>query len=95
MVDVLILIDRELEDKVYACVARVQDAQTNIRAVDQTAREMRGQSSSAKEQAAINQAARSAIQAEAQKVQEGCAAALVKHQQNKRMFDEARERARR
>ncbi len=93
MVDVFILVDRELEEKIASCVAQYREAEVNIRTADQTAKGLRSRSPSAKEQAAVNEAARGAIEAEVRMVQESCSAALVKLQQNKRMFNEARERA--
>jgi hypothetical protein len=95
MVDVAGLIDRELEVLVAACLGRLRDAQTNLEALDRAARAHQDRSTSAEERAAIASVARSLGQQELGVALGTCTPALEKYDRNKRMFDEAREKAKR
>ena len=95
MVDVEILIDRELEERVAECRGSLVDAQANIKAIEQTGKQLRERSSSPEERAGIDRAETALTQRERAKGVYGCGPALEKHDQNKRMFNEAREKARR
>ena len=95
MVDVAGLIDRELEVLVAACVARMKDAQVNLAALDRAAKARQDQSATPEERAAIGNVARSLGRQELGVALGTCTPAFEKYDQNKRMFDEAREKARR
>ncbi len=95
MVDVKTLMDRELEEKAGACLAGVRDAQANIRATREAAKELRGESGSALERSTISRAESTLIRQQEDTARFGCAPALEKLERNNRMFDEAREKAKR
>lgn len=95
MVNVHALIDRELEEMVAECRAGLQDAQANIKAIEQTGKQLRERSASPEERSAIDRAQSALTQKQRERGIYGCGPGLEKLDRNKRMFDEAREKAKR
>lgn len=93
MVDVEGLIDRELEELAAACVVRLKEARVNVGELDRAAGQLRAESGSQEERRAISRLAEALSQRELDDALGRCLPALQKLDRNKRMFEEARERA--
>jgi sRNA-binding protein len=95
MVDVAGLIDRELEEKAAHCRANLADAKARVNVINKSARDLREQSPSAGERGEITRAEGALTKKAMETALRECGPALEKLDRNSRMFDEAREKARR
>jgi len=94
-VDVLALIDRDLELKLAACRWRFQEAEARIGATQEAAKELRRESYTPRERAAISEAEQRIIRLEAAQAKQVCDQALAKWGQNMRLLEEAQKRTKR
>jgi S1-C subfamily serine protease len=94
-VDVLALIDRDLEIKLAACRVRFQEAEAKIGATQQAAKELRRESYTPQERAAISATEERIIRSEAGQAKRVCDQALAKWGRNMRMLEEAQKRSKR
>ncbi len=94
-VDVLALIDRDLELKLTACRWRFQEAEVRIGATQEAAKELRRESYTPRERAAISEAEQRIIRMEAAQARQVCDQALAKWGQNMRLLEEAQKRSKR